>query len=199
MTTTLRSKHPDWPVILGEHHDGAWCKAAAIAAALARTDAGMLIIHDADVYVPNLLEAVEHCETWSIPHRLVHRLDERATDFLIGRGRPGEGRAQRPYVGREAGGVLVILRDIYDQCPMDPRFRGWGQDDESLALALTTLYGPPWRGDADLWHLWHPPQQRLNRSTGSAAGSKLHARYRRAAGSPDAMRSLLAEVHPSRR
>ena len=40
-------------------------------------------------------------------------------------------------------------------------------------------------------HLWHPPQPRKNRSTGSTEGRMLQRRYENA--DADTMRALLAE------
>jgi hypothetical protein len=89
--------------------------------------------------------------------------------------------------------MTVLTRETYEQVPLDRRFAGWGQEDESWALALTCLTGAPWRGDAPLWHLWHPPQDRASRRWGSGASRALWARYCQAAADPDAMRALLAE------
>jgi hypothetical protein len=98
-----------------------------------------------------------------------------------------------PYIGRPAGGVLVFDRTVWEQVPMDPRFTGWGQEDDSWAHALTVTFGPIRRLRHDLWHLWHPPQDQMNRVMGSAESKALWRRYT-AARTPDAVRSLLAEV-----
>jgi hypothetical protein len=78
---------------------------------------------------------------------------------------------------------------------MDSRFVGWGQEDESWAYALQTLAGQPWRGAADLFHLWHPTPPRVERRRGSIEGWRLMKRYRKARGEgPEAMRELLAHA-----
>jgi hypothetical protein len=105
--------------------------------------------------------------------------------------------ARRPYRGVEGGGISVLTRDLYAQVPLDPRYVGWGQDDESHGLALNTIAGRRWRGVAPLWHLWHDPQPRLNAHVGSAQSRALHVRYQYAAkAGPAAMRALLAEIRP---
>lgn len=69
-----------------------------------------------------------------------------------------------------------------------------GQEDESWAIALATLAGPPWRGEADLIHLWHPPERRMSRRKGSPESWALYHRYREAAGDRAAMKELLKEA-----
>lgn len=194
VTRQLDDKHPDWPVILGEHNDGEWCKAKAVEHGLSQTGADAIIIHDADVWVPNLAETVASCKTWAIPHLIVHRLDEPATDLLIRTGQPGPGRDRRPYRGFAGGGVTVVMRHVYEECPIDQRFVGWGQEDASWAKALDCIYGPANRGTADLIHLWHPPQPRVAWGTGSYEGKDLERRYRSASRHPDVMRGLIAEA-----
>lgn len=172
-------QHPGWPVHIGRH-DGPWCKAAAVADALERCDADVLVIADADVWCAGIDVAVDNCATWAVPHGLVHRLTAAATAELIDTGVPGLERAEKPYRGHAGGGIVVVRRDVYEHCPLDRRFVGWGHEDDSWALALTTLHGRPWRGDVDLWHLWHPPQERPSRRQGSQESVRLHSKYRNA-------------------
>lgn len=184
---------------VGSDADGPWCKAAAIEAALSESTSPVVIVADADVW-PSDPDEIRRCvesleaHRWAIPHGDVHRLDEPSTIDLIDTGTPGDGRAERPYWGRAGGGIVVLRSDTYRDCPIDRRFSGWGQEDESWAMALTTLAGAPYRGACDLWHLWHPPQERLNRRIGSLPGHQLARRYRRAMRNPDAMRALIEEA-----
>lgn len=69
-----------------------------------------------------------------------------------------------------------------------------GQEDESWALALTCLHGQPWRGDADLIHLYHPPAPRVSRRKGSPESWALYRRYRDAARDRAAMSRLVKEA-----
>src|SRR5690606_37809457 len=82
---------------------------------------------------------------WAVPHRLVYRLSEAATSGVLAGLAPSPGMrlVQAPYVGYAGGGITVLPRSTYDQVPLDPRFRGWGQEDESWAHALTVLAGDP--------------------------------------------------------
>lgn len=180
--------------------DGEWSKATAVADALGRMTADTLIIADADVIVTDvdaIRLAVDSLVShgWAVPHRNVWRWNETATNQLMSGHEPDPTDImQRPYLGWLGGGITVITRALYEAVPLDPRFVGWGQEDESFALALRCLAGEPWRGDTDLWHLYHPPQERRTRRWGSEASQRLAQRYERAARTPRAMRELLGEA-----
>lgn len=196
-----QAHHPGWPVLTGECEGGRWCKAVAVADAVNRTDADILVIADADCIAPHLpaaVEAVASGAPWAMPHHLVHRFSRTATAAVLGGTDPASvvrhrsNYTQFPYAGYPGGGITVVSRLVYESCPLDPRFLGWGQEDESWAEALGTLYGPPWRQRTwPLWHLWHPPQARLNRSTGSDASRALRSQYRALRGRQEAMRAHL--------
>jgi hypothetical protein len=138
-----------------------------------------------------------------MPHHLVHRFSPKATTAILrgadpaGIPRAREYYAQLPYAGYPGGGVTVLARDTYAHIPLDPRFVGWGQEDQSWALALTCLHGTPWRKYRwPLWHLWHPPQQRMSRAVGSEAGRALLGQYRMLRTDP---RRMSAHLEPARR
>lgn len=183
---------------VGCHDEGAWCKALAVADALAQTHAEVVVVADADVWCDGLAEAVENVQAgapWAVPHRGVHRLTEGATSQVL-TGAPWEGMAtcERPYLGVLGGGIVAIRRDVLEDCPLDPRFHGWGSEDESWGMALTALHGPASRGKRPLVHLWHPPQPRVERSFGCEASRALRKRYARAIRKPEALRQLIEEA-----
>jgi hypothetical protein len=180
--------------------DGPWSKGVAVRDGLARAHGDKIVVADADVWVDPTL-AIESDATWAVPHLKVHRLSDESTVRMID-GEPwralpldrSNSRDMKPYNGQPAGGVLVINRAALEQCLPDPRFVGWGHEDVAWDIALTTLYGNPWRDNADLVHLWHPPQPRIDRSTGSHQSKALLRRYQKAARRPDRIHELLREV-----
>lgn len=187
--------HPTWKVVTGSCPDGPWVKALAVEDALNHTDADTLLIADADVWVDQLDQAVTDLDRaeWVVPHGHVHRLDEPSTAAVLAGG-PLEGSfTQQPYRGHPGGGVVIIRRATYERIPFDPRFQGWGQEDDSLALALTRLVGRHHRRNRPLWHLWHPPQPRVNRIVGCEANAELFHRYVTAR-TPEAMTALIEEA-----
>lgn len=195
-----------WPVLTNpiDVNDQQWVKARAVRAALDAAvppvpDATVLVLHDADVMVPHadLTAAVQAVESgeyqWAVPHRLVWRLTRRSTERCYETGElPTAPELERhPYLGVLGGGIVVLRRDLYDQVPLDPRFVGWGDEDVAWGWALGTLAGAPWRGHADLLHLWHPhpaPQQRHNADPDAV---QLWRRYRAARDRPGQMNDLV--------
>lgn len=203
------------PVHLGTHSEGAWCKAEAVQAGVDRTAADVIAVADADVWcndIPAAVAAVGAGTPWAVPHILVHRLTAAATADVFDGTEPHDDMPlavlDRPYVGRLGGGIVILRRDVWDACPLDRRFSGWGHEDESWALALGHLYGPPVQPAPQippdprttLWHLWHPPQERITWGLGSPENEALYKRYRHAANIPDrgVMRALVAEGTPTR-
>ncbi len=187
-----------WPVVIGRHDDGPWCKALAVADALAQTQAEILILGDADCWtsgLPAAVQAVQDGASWAVPHRAVHRLNEAATErYMAGEPLDRLPLGERAYLGVEGGGLVVVRREVYEDCPLDPRFTGWGSEDEAWGgFALRCLHGPPWRGKAALIHLHHPSQERATRTFGSMEGRDLRKRYARARQDPAVMRRLIEE------
>lgn len=162
--------HPDWQLLEGFSPAASWSKGQAVADALSRSSAAVLVIADADCVIPPaaLEAAVEEVASarapWAVPHTRVIRLNKPRTAALLS-GKPlpplDEQRelARPPYTGYPGGGAFVVSRAVYEAAGGIPvAFRGWGAEDEALALILDTLAGRHWRGSADLVHLWHAPQ-----------------------------------------
>lgn len=176
-------------ILLGFGSDP-WCKAEAVAGALSRS-AGepIVIIADADCVTPGLkqaVRAVQQGSPWAVPHLKVYRMSQKATNEIYGGASPGSMTGkniwldQSPYKGYEGGGITVLRRNVYLNCPLDPAFKGWGQEDEAWATALNGLYGSPWRGGAPLYHLWHEKPARVSRYAGSAASVARLKEYKEA-------------------
>lgn len=184
-----------WPVTVAPG-GSPWVKAEAVNPAVQASSADIVVIADADVWtdgLPESVRAVELGAPWGKPHSLVHRLTAASTQALY-EGRPWHELDQPPYHGVAGGGFIIARRETLLDIPMDPRFIGWGQEDIAYAIALHTLAGPAWLGDADLTHLYHPPQERLSRTWGSMENKRLLRRYAAAKRKPKAMRELLEEI-----
>src|SRR5207253_1623354 len=113
--------HPDWPVLVGTAPAGDWCKARAVADAVAQTAAEVLVVADADVWTDNLTSAVDKLTAgaaWVVPHRPVYRLDEGRTAAVLA-GAPldpadASGLDQAPYPGQSGGGIVVLRRSTWE-------------------------------------------------------------------------------------
>lgn len=197
-----RSEQPDWQIVTGAC-EGAWSKARAVGDALTRTNANTLIICDADVWVNETADYVSRVESgeleWAAPHGRIIRLNQEATERVYRDGLPETMPNRRElteqvYDGVVGGGIVIVPRDLYMRVPLDPRFVGWGGEDESWGRALLTMTKRRVRGRHPLWHLWHAPAERLNRKIGSTENAALAERYRKAAGDQEATEQILQEA-----
>jgi hypothetical protein len=196
----LEVDYPEWPIVAAGCDDGPFSRAECIVRGALSVDADVLVVSDADVVLNgDLREAVEAAERrltgWAVPHWHLRRLSEQSTRRVLA-GADFEASlplAERAYKGNETGTLVVLRKSVLLDVPPDVRFRGWGQEDEAWGAALRRLVGPPWRAAADLYHLWHPPAERMTRAVGNAAGQALMQRYGVAARSAPYMRELVNE------
>lgn len=196
-------QHPDWRLIRCTCPVGPWVKALAVMPVIAECSHGPIVIADADVWcegIDDAVRAVVEGTPWAMPHGAVRRLTRQATEAVLAGAELSEKLPLEEPVRRGVGGggIVVAMRDTLLSVPMDSRFVGWGQEDTALALALTSLAGSRWRGKQPLWHLWHPPQERLTRRWGSGQSKRLYHRYAAARRDPKAMRALIEEAYESR-
>lgn len=202
-----RDLYQDWQLVEGYCPESSpWCKAHAVSDGITRLDRGIetLVVADADVWCDQVhaaVVAVENGAPWAMPHDKVYRLKPGPTADLLASnlwlGVPRGPTIRKPYRGWPGGGLVVLRRSTYELAPLDHRFVGWGQEDESWALALTLLAGPCVRGDAPLVHLHHEPQPRMTSEHGSKESRWLADRYREAAGrGREAMAALVDAGRP---
>jgi len=195
------AEHPDWQIVrVSDGLDGPFSRARAIVNGVRESFGDVIVVSDSDVWcdaLPTAIEAVRSGAKWAVPHGKVHRLTAKATQRVLA----GEtfddilsatsSHTERPYFGRPCGGLVVLPRATFERVPPDPQFVGWGGEDDAWAPALDTLVGRAVRFSLPLVHLWHPPQQRVSRSVGSAESLKLVQQYRKARGNPRRMAKLV--------
>lgn len=197
----IEAVHPGWEIVEAPGPDP-WAKGPAIGAGVERAIGDVLVVMDADVFVPRLalynavLDAEAHA--WVVPHETVHRLTRASTEALTA-GEPVDQMAKIPttlarpaHKGVAGGGIAVMSRETYNTVgPPDARFVGWGGEDTSWRKALDTLAGPHVRQGAPMVHLWHRPQQAQHAPAANARA--LARRYKNAYRKPDVMRALIEE------
>lgn len=193
---TARYESSGYEVSIGYGDVERWSKADAVEDALSKASGDLLIVADADVWceeLPLSIEAVDQGAPWSMPHWNVVRLTRTGTEkFFAGQEILMEDESEHHF-GAPGGGIVVLTREMYERCPLDPRFVGWGGEDLAWGYALRTIAGKHARFHAGLWHFWHAPQARMTRKVGSEANETLRASYADSRFQTGRMRKLIAE------
>lgn len=188
--------HPDLPIILADNFDDAeFSKPAAVNRAAREIEADILVVADADLFVPpaNLDKAIALAATkpWVVTQTVVLRLTAQATAEVYGGADPWDGEAERRYAAVPGGGLFVIRRDNFLRIGgFDERFGMWGAEDQALRCAADTLLGRHSQIPGVLVHLWHEPMVRRETPRWQE-NVRLLKRYREAIMSPAAMAGLI--------
>lgn len=192
-----RSQFPDWKLVEGHHDIGPFNRSAAINnAAAGKWD--VLVIADADVLADHnaISHAVEACSDGRVhlPYQRRMMVSELGTRRIL-RGHKGSWSGwSTPDTNRQhCSSVVVLNRALWDSVGgFDPRFEGWGAEDDAFVTACDTLAGHHVRHAGNVWHLWHRPSPHRNhRSPLYVAAVALLKRYQGC--DKTAMTQLLAE------
>lgn len=189
-----------YPITVVEATATPWCKADAYNDPVAASTAEVVVLADADSFVPHtaLQWATDQAQRvgWAAPFTRVRRLSQSATATTLATDPATTDRP--PATDAEAdvhdalpgGGIVVMRRDLAVACgPFDPRFRGYGGEDYALGCAARTLAGDyAAQHPGALWHLWHPRAPGATRNTKALA-----ARYRMAKFDVSATHALIEE------
>lgn len=173
---------PGAEVIVGHDHrtDLSFSKSAAVNDGVRKSTGDILVIVDADGYVP--IEAILFCaheirrarsrghRLWYVPYRQFYRLTHHASLRVL------NSSPRHPYqfptppdkcdIQNTSGSghghwygalVQIVPREAFDCVGgWDHRFRGWGGEDHSIMRATDTLYCHHKTLPGQVLHLWHP-------------------------------------------
>ena len=179
-----RTQLPGAEVIVGKDRElgRAFSKSVAVNMGVAKSTGDVLVIVDADGYLP--ADSVLHCASeirnarkrghrlWFMPYRQFYRLSNEAALRLLNSDPrnpytfPEElcpedimnlGDAN-PNIAHRYGALIQILpREAFEATGgWDERFCGWGAEDHAAMRATDTLYGPHKTLPGAVYHLWHP-------------------------------------------
>jgi hypothetical protein len=200
-----------WPIYVGTHEDGPWnASAARNAAAKLAGNWDVAVFTDADT-VPRDFETIRRAvalagSTGSFvrPYRRYINLDEPASEAVLKSGvlpatpaRPDRWVDGAKVLTNATGGIAIVPRDLFEKVRgYDERFAGWGSEDTAFGIAASVMGGFR-QTDGEVWHLWHPSQERDPQAPQYRANVALRQRYLQAR-RPAMMRELIAErIDPS--
>lgn len=213
---------PDAEVIIGISKSKVFCKGEALNNAAKQSRGKVLVIMDADAYIPG--EVIDRCadkileeldnHLWLIPYRHLYRLRKDITELIIESDPANPLRIpQHPpkeltennrdiskYGHRFGAMCQMFPREAYNVLGcFDERFQGWGGEDIALVRALDTLWGKHKTTKNDILHLWHPyigwdyNSRRWPGQKSAGGNSELANAYNRATRHPSKMRRLVDE------
>lgn len=202
--------YPRWPIVYGTC-PGEWRVAQAITNGVMRAPPGIVIIADADVWVPSIERAVHMAReknTWVEPYKWFITLTDKATKSVIrgdldldrGMRKPQHWDKPPKKNPTPCAGIVVMPRDLALGIPGDTRFKGWGWRDKSWGIALNTLAGPSLKAGLLLAHFWHPYPGWPKDRAGNPDNYTLYQEYVAAEGDQERMRVILqrARQHAER-
>lgn len=205
-------------------------KSVAVNDAASKAKGDVYVIVDADGFVS--ASAVLHCANqirearkrgyrlWFVPYRQFFRLTEEALQRILRSSPkkpyqfptpPPESCLQRPTAsqfGHRYGAMVQIMSKeaFWMVGGWDPRFRGWGGEDNSAMRAMDTLYWPHKTLPIQVLHLWHPMLSvegqdhwvdQFHRiwpgQTGGCANKALSSQYFQAIGNRKKMREIVSQ------
>jgi len=212
---------PDAEIIIGKSRGRPFCKTEALNDAASRARGRVLVVLDADTYMPGsildrcadriLEELANHL--WYVPYRHLYRLNRGATQRVLASKPsdplrfpspplPGDldGDGMKSGYGHRYGAMVTIFpREALEVLGcFDERFKGWGGEDVAILRALDTLYGKHKTTQNDVLHLWHPVigknyKTRAWSGQDAARNDELSNAYNRATRNPSQMRRLVDE------
>lgn len=131
---------------------------------------------------------------WVVPYNRCLNLTQEATEGLLDYEDlpfdllPIEGERHKHNY---AGGVNIISRRLFDEVGgFDPRYEGWGGEDESFGRAVDTMFQPAVFVPGDVYHLWHVEDD-TKKQFNQRVNLQMWKRYRWATGRQDRMRKVL--------
>jgi N-terminal domain of galactosyltransferase len=219
---------PDAEIVVGTSRGRIFCKGEALNEAARRSTGRVMVILDADAYLPGTIiskcadRIIEETDLnhplWYVPYRHLYRLKKEISKEIIASDPTNPLRLSSPppmddvengqqstYGHRYGAMIMMFPREAYEVIRgFDERFRGWGGEDIALLRALDTLYGKHKTVNADILHLWHPTigdtykTRMWKNQRGSQPNSKLAMRYHRASRNREEMQKIVDEGYKAR-
>lgn len=213
---------PEAEIIIGHSNSKVFCKGEALNNAYKKSTGKVLVILDADAYLPGKI--IDKCASkilreldnhlWYVPYRNLYRLKKEITGVVLSSNpldpirffsppplQHVEDNGDRSKYGHRYGAMIMMFprQAIETLGCFDERFKGWGGEDVALLRALDTLYGKHKTTKNDILHLWHPfignnyKTKMWKGQTSANPNSELANKYNIATRHPGRMRKLIDE------
>lgn len=191
---------PELDICIGRDESKIFNRSKAINQAAKKAKGDIFIITDADVvFNKDLIKEIGaniHKHPWIIPFKNGYRLTKKASDKLIENGLKGKVQIDPGDIERIEGGLGALMNVVTKKCfqkvsGFDERFKGWGPEDKAFFESLETICGHHFRMDQDIYHLWHPQAEIVQREIPKQQA--LYEKYLNATNNVEAMKKLIKE------
>jgi predicted glycosyltransferase involved in capsule biosynthesis len=163
---------PEAEIIVSDDDGGTpFSKTIAVNNCYKKSSGNILAMVDADVWLnPKVIrESAKMIESgkasWVQPCNQVYRLNKEYTQKVLNRNYYDVLPPLKPAVDCERitkviGLIAMFSRKDFEAVGgMDPRFRGWGWEDNCFNQLMNYHSGPSYKGKSVVYHLWHPRQK----------------------------------------
>lgn len=179
----VRTRMGKEPIPVDADPDKPFSRAASRNRAMEIAPDPIVIIHDADMLVPE--DAYDDIARMCCGRRMTigyteyRALSRRSTRRVIDHG--ADPFAETPAgttTGWSLGGIIGMRKATWNLVGgMDERFRGWGCEDTAFAHAASIVLPKTWRSPNPAVHLWHPHGTETLNPDDEAANAALLAAY----------------------
>lgn len=214
---------PGAEIVMGPDEHVPFCKTAAVNKAFRASHGDIVVVLDADCYLPGrvVLDCARRIRVarrrgrklWFVPYRHFYRMTESATEDILESDPAYPLRVPSPppswmvedpinsNYGHWFGALILVMpRGAFEAAGgMDERFAGWGGEDVSFMIAVDTLYTPHRTTGNSVFHLWHPHtgtehfERMWAGQAAPGANNHLSSLYSMARGRSKRMRALTRE------
>ncbi|OBY33478.1 galactosyltransferase-related protein [Mycolicibacter kumamotonensis] len=198
----LRRHHRDWMIYEGDSEPGTFNRGAARNnAARSAGEWDVAVFHDADnISDPQMLEAAVRRahETGGcvFPYSAYMYLDQFSSDRLMQEGNFFVAPQTEDWavMHDHASGVMALSRKAYDQVGGFAELRGWGYEDDVMAVMLRTFTAGIEYMQGSAMHLWHPRGLTVDPTCEiyAAINAEVRDKVRALQGKPDELRKYMA-------
>lgn len=196
---------PEAQICIGENWDEPYNRSRARNSAFMAATGDTLLIADADTICDyyllhqafDLLD--QNPRSWVLPYdtRGYYNLTQSYTEQVLSLPSTSSLSPRNELVFDHEleswAGLVIIKREAFEVVGgYDERFMGYGYEDNSFSMALSTIWGPLVRGPGYCMHLWHDrPNGDSFAHPFLSHNQELHQRYKFIDGHPDAMRAFI--------
>jgi predicted glycosyltransferase involved in capsule biosynthesis len=167
--TRYQNLYPKWDIIEYDTEEKPFNRGASRNEAVKQAKSKYIVLADADVvpvdyeYLHVAIDMLESGVNWVLPYDYYYNLNQQTTDLVLNESPnsiidddPTKDMCEFWRIQSWAGLIVMRKQDFIQTGGYDPRFKGWGYEDNAFAIKNDALIGAYSRIEYPCIHLWHP-------------------------------------------